>query len=57
MRKGRNYDEIDTPYLVPSLALQKLVDVEMLEEEGYQPALPSPIYLPDFNLLENKGGM
>ena len=57
MRKGRNYDEIDTPYLVPSLAPQKLVDVEMLEEEGYQRALPSPIYLPDFNLLENKGGM
>ena len=57
MRKGRNYDEIDTPYLVPSMAPQKLVDVEMLEEEGYEPALPSPIYLPDFNLLENKGGM
>lgn len=57
MSKGRNFDEINTPYLVPNLAPQKLVDVDMLEEEGFQPALPSPIYLPDFNLLEDKGGM
>lgn len=57
MRKGRNFEEIDTPYLVPRLAPQKLLDVDMLEEKGYQPDLPSPIYLPDFNLLEDKGGM
>jgi hypothetical protein len=57
MRKGRNFDEIDTPYLVPNFAPQKLVDVDMFEDDGYQPALPSPIYLPDFNLLEDKGGM
>jgi hypothetical protein len=57
MSKGRNFDEINTPYLVPNLAPQKLVDVDMLEEEGFQPALPSPIYLPDFNLLEDKGGL
>jgi hypothetical protein len=34
MRKGRNFDEINTPYMVPNLAPQKLVDVDMLEEEG-----------------------
>ena len=34
MRKGRNFEEINTPYMVPNLAPQKLVDVDMLEEEG-----------------------